>query len=180
MQRPTVVTVFGILNIVFAVLGVLGALFTLFVLKVMPVANNPVLQWINENAILMTWTNVSIALGVAAAACLLAAGIGLLMMKRWARVLSIAYGIYTIIAGVIGVVLTLVLLCKPLLDIDIAGKSRGPEIAGAIGGAVGGTIGSCGGCFGLIYPILLIIFMTRPRVVAAFQSPLPPPPLPLR
>ena len=36
----------------------------------------------------------------------------------------------------------------------------------AIGGAIGSSIG---GCFALIYPVLLLIFMTRPKLAAAFQ-----------
>jgi len=173
MQRPTVVTVFGILNIGFAALGLIGAAATLLMFRFLPAAGNPVLQLMNENALLKAWTDASLLLGVVASFFLLAAGIGLLMMRNWARVLSLAYGIYAILSGVIGTVLTLVLLCKPLLD--TAGKHRGPETVAAVGGAVGGTVG---GCISLIYPILLIIFMTRPRVVAAFKTPSLPPPLP--
>ena len=40
-----------------------------------------------------------------------------------------------------------------------------PEQAGAIGATAGGS------CFGMIYPVLLLIFMFRPKVVAAFGPP---------
>jgi len=36
---------------------------------------------------------------------------------------------------------------------------------------IGGGIGIC---LGLIYPILLLVFMLRPTVAAAFQPPAPP------
>ena len=36
-----------------------------------------------------------------------------------------------------------------------------------MGAAIGGVMG---GCFGLVYPILLLVFMTRPQVVAAFKA----------
>jgi hypothetical protein len=173
MQRPTVVTVFGILNIGFAAIGLIGAAATLLMFRFLPTTGNPVLQLMNENALLKAWTDVSLVIGAVASVGLLAAGIGLLMMKNWARVLSLVYGVYAILSGVVGMVLTVVLLCKPLLD--TAGKHHGPEIVAAIAGAIGGTVG---GCISLIYPILLIIFMTRPRVVAAFKTPSLPPPLP--
>lgn len=32
-------------------------------------------------------------------------------------------------------------------------------------------VGPSVGCFGLIYPVLLLIFLTRPKVVAAFRPP---------
>jgi len=43
----------------------------------------------------------------------------------------------------------------------------GPEMAGAIGGAIGGM---CGSIFAIIYPICVIVFMTRPKVVEYCQS----------
>ena len=55
-------------------------------------------------------------------------------------------------------------------------KSRqlqGPEAAGMIGSAIGSVLDVV---LGPIYPILLLIFMTRPKVVAAFQVPPPLPP----
>jgi hypothetical protein len=100
---------------------------------------------------------------------LLAAGIGLLHLKPWARILSMAYAIYAILFGILGMVVNFIFMIQPMLE--QARQQQGPEAAGAIGGAVGGTIG---GCFGLIYPVLLLIFMTRPKVVAAFRPPAPP------
>jgi hypothetical protein len=95
------------------------------------------------------------------------------MMKPWARKLSIAYAIYALVFGVVGIVVNFLFVVRPMLE-QAQGR-QGPEAAGAIGGAFGGTIG---GCFGLVYPILLLIFMTRPNVVAAFRTAVPPPPPP--
>jgi hypothetical protein len=104
---------------------------------------------------------------------LLIAGIGLLLMKSWARTLSIIYAIYALVAGVLGLVVNFMFLVRPMLE--RAGQQHGPEAAGALGGAIGGTFG---GCLGLVYPILLLIFMTRPKLVAAFQPTSVPPPIP--
>jgi hypothetical protein len=169
MQRPTSVTVFGILNIAFAVLGAFGLIFTLALFSLQTDTNNPVVKLIHENPTYAAWMKVSICLGVPSCLALLAAGIGLLCMKSWARILSIIYAIYAIVFGIAGTVANFFFMVRPMLE--QAQQQQGPEAAAAIGGAIGGTIG---GCFGLIYPVLLLIFMTRPKVVAAFRPPAPP------
>jgi hypothetical protein len=75
----------------------------------------------------------------------------------------------------VGDVINYFFLIQPMLQ--KAHAEQGPEAAGAIGGAIGGLFG---GCLGMIYPILLLIYMTRQHVIAAFNraaSPGGPPPL---
>jgi hypothetical protein len=55
----------------------------------------------------------------------------------------------------------------PMLE-KMSHARPGPEQAGLIGGMVGGLFGTC---LGAIYPVLLLIFMFRPNVVAAFGPP---------
>ena len=184
MQRPTSVTVFGILNIVFAVFGICGvlAIVTMFTMMGMDLnnpafQNNPTMQAIQDSPAYAAWLKISVVLGLVAAAVLLAAGIGLLKLKPWARMLSIIYGIFEIVWIIIGTVVNFIFLVQPMLE--KAHAAQGPEAAGAIGGAIGGMFG---GCIGIIYPVLLLIFMTRPKVVAAFRPQSPeafqPPPIP--
>jgi hypothetical protein len=171
MQRPTSVTVFGILNIVFAVFGIFGIIGTVMMLSMTDASRNPVVNIMRNSPAYAAWLKLSLPLGAAAIVALVAAGIGLLMMKSWARKLSIGYAIYAIVFGILGLVINFIFLMLPMLE--EASRRQGPEAAGAIGGAIGGTVG---GCFGIIYPILLLIFMTRPKVKAAFHLS-PPPPL---
>ena len=110
---------------------------------------------------------------LAATAVKLTAGIGLLRMKPWARLLSIGFAIYAIVFTILSMAVNFIFLLRPMLE--EASHKHGPEAAAAIGGAIGGTVG---GCFGVIYPILLLIFMTRPKVVAAFYPPAVPPVMP--
>ena len=168
MQRPASVTVFGVLNIVFAALGVMGIMASLAMFAVSSDSNNPVLNIVHENAAYATWLKVSIVLGFFSAVALLASGIGLLYLKPWARVLSIAYGVYAIVFGFLGIVMNFIFLVRPMLE--QARGQHGPESAAALGGAIGGSIG---GCLGLIYPVLLLIFMCMPKVAAAFRPSLP-------
>lgn len=164
MQRPTSVTVFGILNIIFAVIGFFGILISTVILS-MSGANNPALRIMHENPLFSTWMKLMLPLGILAGLVLLAAGIGLLSMKRWGRQASIGYAIYAIATGVLGMAINFFVMVRPLLQ--EAGRAHGPEAFGAIGGAIGGTVG---GCFGLAYPIVLLIFMLRPNMAAAFES----------
>jgi hypothetical protein len=165
MQRPTVVTVFGILNIVFAALGVFGVLAAVMLFTAVGAnSNNPVIQIIHDNPAYAAWMKVSIVLGVVASAALLAAGIGLLKLQPWARTLSIAYAVYAMAMVLVNTVVNFIFVTRPMLE--QAHNAQGPEAMGAAGAAIGGVVG---GCFGLVYPILLLIFMMRANVVAAFR-----------
>jgi len=105
MQRPISVNVFGILNIVFACFGILGTVASLCLLFGAAASNNPVAKVIQENATYMAYLKVMIPVGILASITLLVAGIGLLMLKNWARYLSIGFGIYGVLSGLIGAIL---------------------------------------------------------------------------
>jgi len=171
MQRPASVTVFGVLNIVFGALGLVAIIFSAIALMVVPTGstNNPVLEIMRNSPGYAAWMKMAIPLGILASGVSIAAGIGLLKLRRWGRSLSIGYGIYAIVAGVLGVMLSFIFVMQPLMQ--QASQKSGPEAAALIGGAIGGTIG---GCFGMIYPVLLLIFMFRPKVAAAFRPPAEP------
>jgi multidrug transporter EmrE-like cation transporter len=131
-------------------------------------STNPVVQTIHDSPGYATWIKISIVLGIFVGVVLLAAGIGLLKLKPWARKLSIAYGIYAIVMILIGMVVNYLFLTQPMLE--QAHQKQGPDATVATGAAIGGIIGGMfGSCFGIVYPILLLIFMTRPKVVAAFH-----------
>ena len=99
MNRPTSVTVLGILNIIFAAIGVLG--FAAWVaMSFMPLnANpkNPCMELIQQDALYAIYTKISVAIGLVASIVLGLAGIGLLMLRPWGRSLSIGYSIYAIV-----------------------------------------------------------------------------------
>jgi hypothetical protein len=177
MQRPTSVTVFGILNIIFAVFGSLALVASIALLSVSAAFPNPMVRIMHENPSYAMWIKINIPLGLLSCASLLVAGIGLMKLKEWGRKLSLGYAIYALFMGVLGLVMNFFFLLRPLLQEAV--QKQGPEAAGAIGGAVGGSVG---GCLGMVYPVLLLIFLTRPKLVAAFQwsqeeatmPPLPP------
>src|SRR5882672_9663344 len=113
MQRPASVTVFGILNIIFAVVGVFGIIGSIVMFSTMDASRNPVVKIMRESPAYATWMKLSLPLGLAATMALLTAGIGLLLMKPWARKLAIGYAIYAIAFGVLGTVVNFLFLVRP-------------------------------------------------------------------
>jgi len=146
-ERPTAVTVFGILNIVFGSLGLLCMPVGLIAILAMPNA-------INTAATVKAWMLLSGVVGLACTIFLIVVGIGLLYLKAWARTGSLVYGWFAIIWGIIGTVVNF-----GLIPSGGYGLSH-DALPGTIHGIIGGLVG-------LIYPILLIVFMRRPNVKEA-------------
>jgi uncharacterized membrane-anchored protein len=160
-QRPLAVTIFGILNIGFGALGVLGLLVSMVMLTHIDTTANPVLREMYSNPTYVMWMKISLPFGGVVSVALLVAGIGLLFLKNWARVVSLGYGVYTIITGIIGGCVMI-----PVYQQMMAHTGGGPSGIIALGSMIGGVFGLA---VGMAYPILLIIFMTRPKIVAAFR-----------
>ena len=168
MQRPTSVTVFGVLNIVFGALGLLSTAVSMVVLFAVDAQAGAMDPFANVNPVWNMWIKVSIVLGVVAMLVLIASGIGLLNLRPWGRTLAIGYSIYAIAAGLIGTAMQFSYVVQPMLEqFEVHG---GPEAAAAMATVIGGLLG---GCIGLVYPALLWYYMTRQHVVAAFSG-IPP------
>ena len=171
--RPAAFTVFGILNIVFGAMGLLGIISSAVMLSSSAFADNPAMKAMHNSPGYLLWFKITAPIGIVASLALIAAGFGLFFVKPWGRIISIIHAIFSIVMSIAGTVVNYLFLLRPLLE--EAHRQHGPEAAGAIGGAIGGLFGSC---FGFIYPIALLIVMTRPSAVAAFRPAPVPPPLP--
>jgi len=112
---------------------------------------------------------IYIPLGLLNCVALLVAGFGLVTIKPWARVLSIAYAIYAIIFCIATLLVNLTLMVQPFFQ--QVGNKQELEAAIALGGPLSGTLG---GIFWVVYPIALLAFLLNPKVAAALR--LPPPP----
>jgi hypothetical protein len=152
IEKPTSVTVFGILNIIF---GGLGLLCTPIVTALELGSTYTEME---TTTTYTAWNLAGSCIGFGFSIWLLALGIGLLMMKSWARRGSIIYSIAFIIWIFLGVGIEVAALS---LDWIIIPESQIPLFIGWM---------CCGFCGGLIYPILLLIFMLTPKVKAAFEA----------
>ena len=164
--------IFGILNIGFGLLGLAGLLTQKMFESFAAQTPNPTLNSMmafmdemNKDPTVILWRDISIPLEGVASVALLAAGIGLLLLKNWARLGSIAYAIYKMIF----VVANLIVLYTALGAMLQKALQNAPAVVvgiAAVSSAVGVVIS-------LAYPGLLIFFMTRPKIVSAFQPPAP-------
>jgi hypothetical protein len=167
MQRPTTVTVFGILNILFACFGAcqLGLIFAQpAIQEAMGAAaqENPLVEEMESDPSMKRVQQVSTVCLSLASLVQLVAGIGLLRMGSWARTLSICYAAYDILSKIVFASLNFMLLQGAV--------ARAPELPAQLGpvAAFMGVVMGCGLIFGLIYPVLLLVFMFRKNVKAAF------------
>ena len=151
--KPTSVTVLGTLNIIFGGMNLLCSPFA--ILSVFIPQPDPAFQL---SAGMRLYTLVSVILSMIMAVVLIACGIGLLKLRSWARQTAYVYGWIAFVWGILGIIISAV-----LLSTSFSGMSENAMPA-MIGGIVGGM---CGGLIGLVYPLLLIIYMRKPHVIEA-------------
>lgn len=163
---PASITVFGVLNLVFGALGVCGVLFAVLglVLQNMDIPQQPQNQGVevlNQHPIYGPFQTVNVGINFVMTFVLLLAGIGLLKKRSFGRTLSNTYGVFAILSVLINIFLLAVFLRGELFALP-------PENGLPIGMIIfWSAIG--GGLVGMVYPVLLLIFINRPRVKAALQ-----------
>lgn len=157
-DKPTVITVFGILNLVFGVFGICGIGASIFFLTAL--ANNPGFQQppnpILEHPIGYVWNIVGLVVGSCNTFLMIAGGILLLMNKDLGRLLTVLYGYITIGFGIVGMVVMGIIMFG-VFNEAMGDQERMTAVIGLVGG-------SCGGVLGLIYPALAIFFLSRDNV----------------
>src|SRR4051794_15373324 len=171
-RRPTSVTVIAVFTIIFGIIGVMGLTVQLLQLMVPDVFQfggpNPVNDLMRNDRQIAFWSGVFAGVGGILALLELAGGIGALSLKPWARKALLAYAVGAIVAGLAGTVFTLIVTIPKLSQIP---QNR-PEVRMMIQimpiFAVGGFL------VGLILPVCVLIFMTRPKVKAAFAGQVAP------
>ena len=141
-QPAKSVKVFGILSIIFGTLGVLCIPLSIFGMTM--AAKQPGYQPPTSKE----WMTISLIVQAVGSVVSLAAGVGLVKYREWARKLAVYYAVFSVVFGIVGIFMT-----KP----------------GGMGGAseeMTRTIGLVGLIVGLAvnwtYNGLLIFYLTRP------------------
>jgi hypothetical protein len=131
-------------------------------------------------------TIASLVAGLILNVVLLVAGIGLLNMQGWGRVLSLVYSVVSIIDQIAMLIFTIAYVnpATQRWQQDFAqrmARQMGGRIPqGGLGGdsTFNNILSLIGGILGVVYAIVLLVMMLRPSVAAAFGSgPLPEEPL---
>jgi len=165
-QRPVAITIFAILNLAFGLWDLISPLGALALRKI-KLPGQESLAALMSDPSYVAWTNFGMAVGVVSGLALLAFGAGLLLCKNWARLGSIVYAVFKC-AYVVVAIMVAWRFVVPVMTQQMRGVPQGIV-------AVAMTIGfGFGLLFGLAYPVLLLIFMTRRNVMEACQ-PEPPP-----
>lgn len=166
MQRPTSVTVFGVLNIAFGILGILATAMNILSLAMLGTQAGSMPSGVfnpMSHPLMSLWMKINIPVGIVVNIVLVAAGIGSLRLRPWARKASILYAAFAIFVTIVGVIINSVVMIPMMSGLDPAKPNSMAMMFGFIGGTVGALLG-------LIYPTLLWYFYTRPHVVAAFEG----------
>ena len=155
--KPASIKVFGILDIVFGTIGLVfggfGILFYLLVTQSSEFANE------FEKALSTQYAEGYVSL-IQIGACfsfifsliLITSGVGLLKEKNWGRTGSLGYAVFQILYTVASTAVSISMMKHTESFIFTAG----------------GTM--CGVVIALIYPVCILIFLTRPSVVEALKD----------
>ena len=159
-QRPMATLIFGILSIGLGLLSLVSPLLGLMAKALNHTkTSNPVLDAMNADPDYVKFTQFSMGIGVVFGLALLTFGIGILLLKNWARLGLIIYAVVALVYSPISSYIAF-----PMMKSAFA---RLPNIPpGMVSGMVIGSLG-----FGLLisvgYASLLLFFMTRQNVIDA-------------
>ena len=155
--KPASIKVFGILNIVFGVMGLIcggaGVLFFVLATQSSEFAfelNRAMSAQYAEGYI--TFLQFSSCFGGIMSLILIVCGVGLLRERNWGRTGSMGYA----------AIQTLYTLASTVLSMSM--MKHDESFIFSAGGAM------CGVLFALIYPICIMIFLTRPNVVESLKE----------
>jgi uncharacterized protein YneF (UPF0154 family) len=176
-RRPTVVTVLAILAIIFGSLGVLGGICNIpqyLGVRLMP---NPILDGIQKDGVMLTFMLTSLAINLILSVILLIAGIGSLSLKPSSRVWMIRYALIHIVVTAVSLLLGLTFITArnhALMQKTLAANPQlnTPQMKMVLQYSTTG--GYCFAIVFLIWPLLILYYMNRPQVKAAFDPALPP------
>jgi hypothetical protein len=176
-QKPLAPKVIGYLNIVFGLIGIIGS-FSSFGIYYGSLEKHAGINadLARSDAFYLTCMRIITIPGFIFVLLQLTSGIGLFKTREWARQLAIFCAIYGLIAGLFMGWLALTHV-MPFASSRALPPGVDPALAGMTK-ALLNISGVIGMILGLFYPILIIFFLTRPRLrvhFAAARAPAPPP-----
>src|SRR5262245_19254003 len=184
-QRPTSVLVIAILQFIFGGLGICGGLYQLsgaadmLQNAVAPQAGQqqgPVsgdIQAFMEKKVpnYAIYAKAEAALGLLLSIIMIAGGVGLVRVEAWGRLLTIVYAFVSIVLKIAGLAYGIAFIF-PIMSEFTEELKRQPNLppGTAEGAQIGLMIGIVFAFGTIVYPIIVLIIMFRPNVVAAFRG----------
>jgi hypothetical protein len=165
-KRPMSTLIFGILNIGWAILNALALLMNLITAR-LKLPTTPGMEAVKSDPTFAALTKFGMCAGVVLGLALLAFGIGLLLLKNWARLGSIIYGVITIVYTPV-VSLLMWPYTKRMME-------QTPNMPPGMAAGMAMLVLGLSLLFGMAYPALLIYYMTRTNVIEACQPEQTPP-----
>lgn len=166
-RRPTSVTVIAILAIIFGSLAVLAMLCAAPQYMGLQFAPNPVMDAIRKDPVLLTFHIAALMIGLVLGVLLLTGGIISLSLKPPGRKMLLAYA-WGYIAWTIPSTVLTVLVVTPRTLSYVPNFMGNPQMRQFM------RWSSYGGAFMsllfIIWPVLILYFMTRPHVKTAFEE----------
>lgn len=165
--RPTSVSVLAIIGIIWGSLILLGTFCNTLQLSGMSLdANNPITKGMHEDRVLFDWSIVSVILNLGLGALLLGGSIKSLSLKRSGRSWLIAYSWLDIAFTVLSTGIT-VAVVMPRINRIVQNSSLNPIVRQTMQISMWG--GFLFALVLLVYPALILYFMSRPNVKEAFE-----------
>lgn len=168
-RRPTSVTVIAIIAIIWGSLAVLGGLCTLPQYLGMRLAPNPAMDAMNSDSLVLGFNVGAIGIGFILGIILLTGGIGALSLKPFARRLLLGYAIAQIAFYLLSLPVQIAVVYPRMMQ--AAEAKLGANTPVVTGMRIGFFGGVAFGLITMIWPALILYFMTRPHVKAAFEEP---------
>ncbi len=156
--RPVAVIVIAIVAIAFGVLGLVCTPFGALPYVSNAGQPNPIVDAVKARPVLFGWTIFSLFLSFALSVALVAGGVGVLGLRRWARLLLIVESSISILLNCVGTGVSAVVL-YPIM--------RGMGEAVATAGLLGG---GCGLAFNLLVSGSILAVLVLPSVRQAFAA----------
>lgn len=163
--RPTSVTVMAIVGIIFGAIGVTCMPLAMVPYFIQLGPPNPVIDAVKNDQVLFGWMIISLPIHFVLSIVLLPGSIGALSLKVWARKALMFWSIASLVMVVMGLTFNVLLMFPKLQQI----QAQNPNRPGAAA-ATGMTAGIGGAIVGMLVPILMLYYMTRPHVKQAFAN----------
>jgi hypothetical protein len=180
-NRPVAVTVIVVLHFIVAAWGLCGGVLQLSGLanKMGNLGNDPqqeriqraMEQGIEKNfPAYKTYEKAEGGVALLMAALLIVAAIGLIQMKTWGRMLSYLYAVLAIVHVIVNGIIAFLFVLPGTRDAFAQIPDMPKEAAKVAEVTMIGAFGVAS-CFGLLYPIVVLIVMSLSSVRRAFAAP---------